>query len=661
MPRHLFLILLAVSGALISVLVIGFEFPVYTNAYHIPYVLDYADEPQFAQDAYYQSLRGYVSGFWFVLRGIADEGNIRNLFLALHYVSRALAFIAILLVISELGTKNRRHWILATLLLSSTSLFSGFSGVGHAELFPPNFTHSALASSLILFTFLLLKRGRIVIGFALIGVIFDINAFIGAWCGCVACGVLLAGVQSGASQSLVTRAARLLPAILTAILVASPVLAWIVSGLVAQGPVTFDYKEYIRAFFPIHFLIDAANPWRVFSLGCMVVATYLAFHHTKTDRYWVHVYTGFLITFVVGAALPYVFNHRFVFCLHFLRVAGVLQLFSVIVLTRSLLATLTRRDAIRDLSVYQILVLLALGSAEWILILLAFLLLYGKKDAVYANRVGAVIAGVLALGAVLPVDILPTSLVDPERPASVHVVFIVACLFLFAVTTFGERPSRSGWVWLAAALAGALGSHAMGKSWDPSPLLIVMFAMALPVVYFWRPDRPVLRWIGLAPLLGALLLFLTLPALLLGTSLAKGRAELRTVDREWLELTAWVRRQSLEEPVLISPWEQSEKNAPLERTPGFQLAARAPIWVNQKQGAAVLWAPSFHAQWFKRYREVSQLKGPKDYYDYARRNQIRYFIVKSTEEIRFEQATLLYATDHFKLFQMLSEPNGPDG
>jgi hypothetical protein len=104
----LLLLLLAALGALLSVLTIGFEFGVYNNAYHIPYVLNLAEQEQFAQDTYYQSLKNYASGVWFLLRFVVNEGNIRTIFLISHYLIRFLAFIAFLLVLSGMGIKKPR-------------------------------------------------------------------------------------------------------------------------------------------------------------------------------------------------------------------------------------------------------------------------------------------------------------------------------------------------------------------------------------------------------------------------------------------------------------------------------------------------------------------------------------------------------------------------
>jgi len=95
--------------------------------------------------------------------------------------------------------------------------------------------------------------------------------------------------------------------------------------------------------------------------------------------------------------------------------------------------------------------------------------------------------------------------------------------------------------------------------------------------------------------------------------------------RDWTDMVKWVREHPVTGVVLVPLSLETPSEGDL--LVNFQLAARTPVWVDWKQGAAVMWAPSFHAQWGKRFAEVSKLGSPEDFRDYARRNQIPLFLM----------------------------------
>ena len=82
-------------------------------------------------------------------------------------------------------------------------------------------------------------------------------------------------------------------------------------------------------------------------------------------------------------------------------------------------------------------------------------------------------------------------------------------------------------------------------------------------------------------------------------------------------LANWIRAEGIEGPILV------------EINPGLdylQLLTRQPVWVDKKQGAAVMWEPSFHSQWMTRYRDVLQLNGTAEFLAYARQHHIEYIV-----------------------------------
>jgi len=58
-------------------------------------------------------------------------------------------------------------------------------------------------------------------------------------------------------------------------------------------------------------------------------------------------------------------------------------------------------------------------------------------------------------------------------------------------------------------------------------------------------------------------------------------------EQAYREVHTWVRQATPANAMILVPLDLD----------GFQLDAQRRIWVNWKQGAAVMWAPSFYTQW----------------------------------------------------------------
>jgi hypothetical protein len=95
-------------------------------------------------------------------------------------------------------------------------------------------------------------------------------------------------------------------------------------------------------------------------------------------------------------------------------------------------------------------------------------------------------------------------------------------------------------------------------------------------------------------------------------------------NRSWNELVAWVNTSNLHGPFLLP-------NDDNDHSDYFQLQARKKVWVDWKQGAAVMWSPSFYNQWSHRTTEVSVLHTPEEYMAYAQKNGIHYLVLKSSD------------------------------
>ena len=86
---------------------------------------------------------------------------------------------------------------------------------------------------------------------------------------------------------------------------------------------------------------------------------------------------------------------------------------------------------------------------------------------------------------------------------------------------------------------------------------------------------------------------------------------------ERAEMMQWVRESKLNGPFLFPV-----NNLYVNYFNEFQLTTHKPVWVDWKQGAAVMWEPSFYWQWMPRYKEVKSLQTKEDFTGYATRNRI---------------------------------------
>ena len=58
----------------------------------------------------------------------------------------------------------------------------------------------------------------------------------------------------------------------------------------------------------------------------------------------------------------------------------------------------------------------------------------------------------------------------------------------------------------------------------------------------------------------------------------------------------------------------------------FQYSSQRRVWVDFRNGAAVMWFPSYYDEWHRKVVEVNRLTGPDQEATYARKNGITYII-----------------------------------
>lgn len=607
--------LLAIIVAAVSLAYTGFEFGISNNVFHVPFVLSLDGLPQFQSNEFYSTLKYFTSAVWFVLRLLADESSTEMVFFTAHVLARIGTVFAILYLARELGLTDRFGLLLVGLgVVLSPHLLAAYVG-GH-DLLNEYFTHTALTWPFILMALAdsQAKRFRRAAVFA--GLVFLINAFVGVW--------LAAAMAVGAVSNWQEHRRQdwwQLPAIF--VLVCAPVVVWIRLALGSGAPVEpFNFRDYIDAYFGGHFVIDWTDVPRVLEAASFFAVTiWCAAELGKRRLAWTMV--GFVAVVAAGIVLPYVNDSRLMFNLHLLRAAGVLQfLFPLLALVvawqrwhgatwvERMSAVLIGVSVINGMSALTVLAGLALP-------------MWHATDRV---RLGVAIA-LAATAAWLGVAIDGAGQLGAGQFVG---LYCASAILLFDVEA--RHPSRMFWmtpaiiVLAGVSIASALELHAgLAKYRNVAALLLVWSFMLYGKM----------QWIRLPGLFNTLaaVLFMSVAIQFAGAAITvskreKAERQEHSALDDYFALAEWLRAQPSRGPLLV-PLEFKNKTITDRNLFRYnlQLFSRQPVWVDWKQGAAVMWQPAFHAVWRPRYESVKRLEAAEDYYRYAIHNHIRWMML----------------------------------
>ena len=324
------LLLIATAGSLLSIIATGFVVGVRNDVYYLPIVHAIYDEPQFARDAFIQSLRHFSSGLWMILSGSAGHVDSYWLLLCLDYLSRFLTFAGFLACATLFGVRTRQEAALFTALLCTTSLLRGQSLAGDGGLFINYFTHSEIANGLTLLMLFFLVRGRIATAIFINGLVFFINAFIAVWDGAMIAAVIIVMALAG-RISWRTVALNGTFGLALAALPAAPVLYNIILNADLATALDFDYVTYLDEFWPYHFLSSDIAPREMLALATLVTLGILAFAALgRPSRPFITAMAAFIGVYIMGMIAPHFTHSALVLNLHLLRVSTMLQLMAVL-------------------------------------------------------------------------------------------------------------------------------------------------------------------------------------------------------------------------------------------------------------------------------------------------------------------------------------------
>ena len=328
------------------------------------------------------------------------------------------------------------------------------------------------------------------------------------------------------------------------------------------------------------------------------------------------VVTTLVALFAAGALVPYVRDDRLFFNLHLLRSDGVLIVVCQVLVAATAVRLLGRADATSR----WIGGCLAFGcfSGQWIAIALAAVAATFLTQAWQRNLVAALTAVVVLAGFALSVQ---GFLQAPATGAAVG--FAAASLLLLPGKT-GRPPTLVASVMACVAMLAVLW---VGRKFGHVGLSISLLCLLGLAFHLLSGHWSRLSTRFAAPrLLHAGILGLALGAVLVSIAPDVGArrsgAQLSNADMDWMRITRWFRNSRANGPVLVPL-----QPAGVEVDYNFQLHARKPVWVDLKQGAAVMWSPAYHDTWESRRSEVAGLKRAVDFLTYAKTHGIQVFVV----------------------------------
>lgn len=674
---RLLVALILLAGAAASILAQGLALPSGINAYHWPVLFGWSGSAEGPHDAFIASLDHFVTAFWPALGLLVDEANWTWTLPLAHLALRFLTALGLYLIFSRLQPQRRRWSLLLAATLPVGLAFFVESPLGHGEVLLDNLSHSTSNAPLALFVFFFALTRRWIAAGLLLGLLFNINAFVAAWLGLAVATAFCLAERDRLGLALRRQG---VPALALALILCLPTAwrIWQTLGATAPTLAPYDFRDFLREFYAGHFFPDAtaASGWLVFLLLLAGLAWLSAALGASLARpplsAWRGLVLGLLAVVLFGMALPYLSGSRLLLNAHPLRLDFLLVWLFYLGLGLWTLGR-ARFDAM------ALALWLALFAGFWI----ALALLLPLSAARERGR-GLALWLVLLAAAVALLQALPGLGFGPSRLVRALELMLLLPALAFACRGAAERlwPPLIGLV-AALALAPALPAWctgvalllplpwlllppeaaqrrllpwlpvlaAAGLAWlareTPPLAALVLLATLLPLVLSWladwQPPPPVFeRGYALAGLLAAAL-FAALP----GAEHLERSGRLDRYDDaalDFLAVQAWARAETPAGSAFLVPESQLRPNL----VPSFWTLARRSAWVDWRMGAGAHWLPDFYWLWHQRMAEVAALADAAAKLAYARAHGIDFVILEG--EAAPPGANVVFSNEHYRVF-----------
>ncbi len=389
---------LVTMAALFSILYSGFAPFVNNNIYHLPILRADFDQPQFAQDAFVQSLRHFSSGLWLVLSGSAAHVPPKAVMIIGFLVSRLLMMAAALHFASSFGYKGNGFAALFLLLIAVSPFANGYAP-GGGGLDVEYFTHSELANGTFFLSLSLAIRRRTALSVFLACLTFFLNAFMAVWLAPLFLTVNLLLIHRGEQ-----RAGPMLRGALFGALAGLPFVLVVVHAVLGSTEPGFhpdySYAAYLRGFFPFHFFLDSLPRNELFLLVLISVSALLASRLlAQRSQVFLALVLASLALLGVGSLMPLLTESRFILNLHFIRSAVLLQWLAVLGLAMGAAGNMTGRGSKAEQGSGALIAALLVFGTPVLPVLLLLLILLERLPREHGGQLlDKPLAGLLARG-----------------------------------------------------------------------------------------------------------------------------------------------------------------------------------------------------------------------------------------------------------------------
>jgi hypothetical protein len=351
------------------------------------------------------------------------------------------------------------------------------------------------------------------------------------------------------------------------------------------------------------------------------------------------VFVGVVLVFGAGIVMPYLAPLPILFNLHLLRADGFIHFLAVAVFLRFIcrqLADLHYRD--EPLSALEALALVSFLLTDWFLLGGSFLLLSLPRNRRWQGL--AAVATLAMIGA--SIDAAADPMHDAMTTGAATVTFLA---FAMLADRFRRRrvpaavSSPPAWEVGAVLVAVPAVAFALHRIESTGSAMSVLVVSLISCIAFLRLARVVLPGRQLL----AIMVLATLPVSAARWATTSDRIA-QLAASPWADLLEWVGRQQGERAYLV----QYPMPGEVYDVPDFQFVAKAPLWIDQKRGAAAMWAPEFHEIWRTRMAVWTGLSSPGEYLDFACEQGITHIVFRSDEELP-EGTSVVYVNGGYQV------------
>ncbi|MEH3122149.1 MAG: hypothetical protein PGN16_09245 [Sphingomonas phyllosphaerae] len=409
-------VVIAFLCAWLTIAITGHQSGAGNNLFHLPILTGLYDQQNFRGDAFVQSIRFYASGFWMLMRHVADRDTMLGFFLPLQVASRFLFFVGVLAMARPLCVVDLRQKCVFLVLVALAFALRGTAPAGDGGLLVPIFTHSELANGTTLIALALAMRDRFGAAVLAWSVTFFINMFMAVWLAPALAVLAILSLMRGA-VSVRGLAPRVLVGGIASLPLIVPVLMNVFGNPEFGRAPTFDYPTFLRDYWPMHFLVDQVAKRDLVALAGLVVTTWVASlmleGHARTALRAVLI--SYAAIWLVGAIVPLITRSPTILNLHLLRSSAIIVIITVVAVAATI-ARLLDGDAQVDRRVWAPLLALLLVAGPYLILLVPVVLLLRRARLLPLAAAQRWIAGVALL--VMAVSVgwaIRTSLVSDAR------------------------------------------------------------------------------------------------------------------------------------------------------------------------------------------------------------------------------------------------------